>query len=461
VTPATPGAPAVLKPPGQSLSLRLALLLSVAVVGVLLVTGLVVNRLVSRSLEEELSAGQRERLAVVAEAIGQIDLGSLHARRGLQFALDRVAAQVSGRLQVRDPAGALIVDAGGLPPGTSGQEISQPIPGGGSLVLELPSPGRGVLQVFNLTLLVAGALAVLALIGAATLLSDRLTRPLRGVAAAAGRLGAGDMSARATGGPDRESAELAAAFNAMADRLERSEALRRRAASDMAHDLATPATVLESQLQAMADGVVPADAEQLERARAAAGAMSGMIVQLRELVDAEAATLQREPTRVPLGELLDRARQSVEPLFRERRVNLDGTPPAGDVAVEVDVGQISRALRNVLINAAQHATEGGRVVVQGSQEAGAVAVRVSDDGPGIAAEDLPHIFERFYRADRARRAGWPLAGSGIGLTIARELLTANGGSIEVERTGQQGTTFRLRLPAARADTASGPEEAAT
>ena len=98
------------------------------------------------------------------------------------------------------------------------------------------------------------------MLAAAALAANRLTRPLREVAGAARRLGHGDLSARARGGPDAESAELATAFNGMAERLERSEALRRRAASDLAHDLATPATVLESQVQAMVDGVVPADA---------------------------------------------------------------------------------------------------------------------------------------------------------------------------------------------------------
>jgi signal transduction histidine kinase len=434
---------------GQPLSLRLAFLLAAAVVAVLLVTGLVVNAVVSRSLEEELSAGQRQRLALVAGAIGQLDLSSPRGRALLKLGLERMAAEIHGRVELRGENGIVSLAAGQMPSGASGQEITEPIPGrDASLVLTMPSGERGFLRIFNLTLLIAGIVAVAVLVSAAALLSDRLTRPLRGVAAAARRLGAGDLGARASGGPDRESAELAEAFNAMAGRLERSEELRRRAASDMAHDLATPATVLESQLQAMIDGIVPAEPDQLDRARASAAVLSGTIVQLRELVDAESAALQRHPEPVSLAELLAESRRAVAPLFRERGVELDGDDPPADLHVLVDAGQVGRALRNVLANAAQHSPRGASVSVTAAREDGVAAVRVADRGPGIAPDDLPHVFERFYRADRARPAGAPQTGSGIGLTIARELLAANDGSIQVERTGPDGTTFLLRLPIA-------------
>ena len=156
------------------------------------------------------------------------------------------------------------------------------------------------------------------MLAAAALAANRLTRPLREVAGAARRLGHGDLTARARGGPDAESAELAAAFNGMAERLERSEALRRRAASDLAHDLATPATVLESQVQAMVDGVVPADAAQLEKARVAAAGLSGLIGQLSELTQAEAAPLQRNPEPVDLAVLAREIVDANEGLLRDR-----------------------------------------------------------------------------------------------------------------------------------------------
>ncbi|HEX6139091.1 MAG TPA: HAMP domain-containing sensor histidine kinase [Candidatus Limnocylindria bacterium] len=436
---------------GQPLSVRLVLLMTVAFVAVLLLAGFAVNRVVSRSLADELAGVQRDRLAFLAAQLEDVDLDQPRVRQAVRMALQRAARPMQGRLEVVDADGSVLLAAGELRNPDGAQVVEEPVPGdaGYRLVLRLPGGDPAFLRIFNVTLVVAGVLAVGALIVLAALLSDRLTRPLRGVAAAARRLGAGDLAARAAGGPDRESTELAEAFNAMAARLEQSEVLRRRAASDMAHDLATPATVLESQLQAMVDGVLPADAEQLERARAAAAAMSGVVTQLRDLVDVEAAPLQRRAARVAVGQLMDEAAAALQPLFAERDVRL--SVDAGDVAaaVEVDPLQVGRALRNVLTNAAQHSPRGASVTFSAAAEPGAVALRVADAGPGIAPEDVAHVFERFYRADRARSAAADEArtGSGIGLTIARELLAANGGSIDVERTGPDGTTFLIRLPA--------------
>jgi signal transduction histidine kinase len=272
---------------------------------------------------------------------------------------------------------------------------------------------------------------------------------LHDVAAAARRLEAGETDARATGGDDLESTELAEAFNAMADRLERSEMLRRRAASDIAHDLATPATVLESQLQAMIDGVVPTDPAGLEVARSAAAALAGVVADIDDLARAEAAPLQSRPERVDLSIAIP-----------DVALALDGPRRARDATIAVDVapglvawadpGHLGRALRNVVANALGHSPDGGVVTVAAERAGSMISIRVGDTGPGIAPGDIDHVFERFYRADVARATdpttGRP-TGLGLGLTIARELLTANGGGIRVERTGPAGTTFLIELPA--------------
>ncbi|MDQ2934335.1 MAG: ATP-binding protein [Chloroflexota bacterium] len=440
---------------GQRLALRLALLLSAGVVVVLLVAGLLVNRVVSRSFEQALGDQQRERLSVAAAAL--VDLQARDAPRAKvarQLLLRRVADLSGGSVTLQDAQGAVVARAGRLPQGAGvTQTIEQPLISDGAtigrLVIEVPSRAEAAfLRLFNMTLLVAGIICVLLLVGLATLTADRLTRPLWGVAAAARRLGGGDLSARAAPGPDRESAELAGAFNAMAERLQQSETLRRRAASDIAHDLATPATVLESQLQAMVDGVVPADSEQLARAQASATALSGVIVQLGELAQAESAALARRPEAFDAGVLVQELASALEGLFRERGVRLE-LAVADALPVDLDRGQLNRALRNLVVNAVQHTPSGGTVRLSAGRTTGAMEIRVADQGPGIETEDLPHIFERFYRADRSRGAAdAERAGSGIGLTIARELLAANAGSIRVERTGSDGTTFLVVVPGA-------------
>jgi signal transduction histidine kinase len=138
---------------------------------------------------------------------------------------------------------------------------------------------------------------------------------------------------------------------------------------------------------------------------------------------------------------------ALDGIFRERGVEARLETGDGPVVVEADIGQLARALRNVVANAVQHSPSGGIVHVQVGSHRGEAFVRVTDQGSGIDAAALPHIFERFYRADPARGAA-ERPGSGIGLTISRELLAANAGRIEVERTGPDGTTFALYLPAA-------------
>ena len=449
---------------GRPLALRLALLLAGVLIVVLAAAGWVVNRAASRSLEETLRPRDEQRVEL-AVSIVEDALARGVEGRGLHLLLDRIAAQGGGRVRVLAADGSLIAEAGRGPRGEETERVTRELSadaGGGTFELSIPNPQAPFVRTFNAVLLITGIVAVVALLLAAAFVSDRLTRPVREVAAAARRLGGGDLSARARGGSDAESVELAAAFNGMAERLERSEALRRRAASDMAHDLATPATLLESQLQALVDGIVPADAAGLERARSAAVALNGVIVQLGELIDAEAAALERHVEPAVVAELVRDAGAALATLADDRGVGLNVAAEHGAVA-RIDSRQVGRALRNVLTNAIQHTAVGGTVTI----EAAGREIRITDSGRGIAAEDLPHIFERFYRVDRSRgrgaersggeqsgaeqpggdqRGGDQRGGSGIGLTIARELLAGNGGSIRVERTGGDGTTFLIVLP---------------
>ena len=433
----------------QRLGVRLAVVLAASVAVILLIAGLAVNIAVTRSFEQLVGEGRTARLELFAESLTELhrERGSLAAAEPL---LRRVARTVAGRVEVRDADGVLVAAAGREPPRFAAERHDVPLVDGetrvGSLTLVVPAAAAegAFLRVFNFSLVLAGVLALAGILGVAALVSQRLTRPLRELGQVAERLGAGDLSARARGGPDGESRELAEAFNQMAERLERSERLRRRAASDMAHELATPVTVLESQLQAMADDVVPADAEQLARARAAAAAVAGVVVELGELSSAEAADSHREVQRFDLRAVVSTASQTVAPLYRDRGVSLT-LPAAGEtIPVDADPRHVQRALRNVLANAAQYSREGGAVTVELAVVGREAQLRVRDEGTGIAPEDAPHIFERFYRADpaRARRGG----GTGIGLTIARELQQANGASIALESSSDRGSTFLVRLP---------------
>jgi two-component system sensor histidine kinase BaeS len=441
----------------RSLAWRLGLLLGVAVIAVLLLVGIVVNRVVSSSFETVLTDQQQQRLDDASLTLAD----RLSRPAGLaraQAVVTRLATSLDGEIRVIGTDGTTLAAFGRAPTGDRAH-YETPIEADGTLVatLEADVPARagdpGFLRLFNVTLAVAGLVSVLGIVLVSTWIAGRLTRPLHDVATAARRLEAGESGARATGGDDRESTELADAFNAMADRLERSEMLRRRAASDIAHDLATPATVLESQLQAMIDGVVPTDAAGLEAARSTAAALGGVVADIDDLARAEAAPLQARPSAVDLTVSIPEVALALDGQRRDRSARIDVAVEPGSIAW-ADPGHVARALRNVVANALAHSPDGGVVAVTAGRAGPLVRIHVADQGPGIAADDVDHVFERFYRADTARATD-PLTGRptglGLGLTIARELLMANGGRIAVERTGPDGTSFVVELPAAGVD----------
>jgi two-component system sensor histidine kinase BaeS len=177
-----------------------------------------------------------------------------------------------------------------------------------------------------------------------------------------------------------------------------------------------------------------------------------VIVQMGELANAEAAPLQAHPETVWVADAVKDAASALDGLYRERGVTLDVEQVGPGLSAFADPVHLGRALRNVLTNAAQHTPAGKTVRVAATavvptlpEDSAHVAIRVTDQGAGVPAADLPHVFERFYRSDPARATG---SGAGIGLTIAREVLAASGGSIAVERTGPDGTTILISLPPA-------------
>jgi len=445
----------VSQPAHRSLAWRLGLLLGIAVVAVLLLVGIVVNRVVSDRYETVLTNQQQQRLDDAAATLSD-RIGRNVPNARIQAVAIRLSTALGGEIRVIATDGTTLA-AYGKPPEGDTTAYSSPIEVNGAIAatLEATLPSRAAdrafLPLFNVTLIVAGLVSILGIVLVSASIAARLTRPLHDVASAARRLEAGDATARATGGDDLESHELAEAFNAMADRLERSEMLRRRAASDIAHDLATPATVLESQLQAMIDGVVPTDLAGLEAARSAAAALGGVVADIDDLARAEAAPLQARPTAVEIAGTIAEIGQALDGVRRGRNAHLVLVAPPGVVAW-ADPGHLARALRNVVANALSHSPVEGTVSVTASAADGVVSVRITDQGPGIAPDDLPHVFERFYRADTARATdpatGRP-TGLGLGLTIARELLAASGGRIAVERTGPDGTTFLVEVPEAQ------------
>jgi signal transduction histidine kinase len=326
---------------------------------------------------------------------------------------------------------------------------------------------RVFLTSVNRTLLliavVAGLGAVLLILG----LSHRILAPVEALTTAVRRMGAGDLSQRVEVMSRDEVGELARAFNAMADGLARLEELRRNMVTDVAHELRTPLSNIRGYLEALQDGVVEPERHIIDSLHKEAMLLNCLVDDLQELSLAEAGQIRLGRQPVALADIVDRALETIRPRAEAEGIALQVDLP-GDLLVDVDPQRIGQVLRNLLENALTHTPPGGEIAVaahaacpepsdalspveglsKGRGEGQWVEVSVRDTGSGIAAEDLPYVFERFYRADRSRsRAS---GGAGLGLAIARQLVEAHGGRIEVESEIGQGTQFTFTLPVAEA-----------
>jgi two-component system sensor histidine kinase BaeS len=266
-----------------------------------------------------------------------------------------------------------------------------------------------------------------------------LALPLGDLVEAAQRVEAGDLDLRVrTRGP-RELRALARAFNAMLDRLRQNEVQRRQLLADVTHELRTPVAVMQGNLEAMIDGVYPADAEHLGPLVEETRLLSRLIDDLRTLSLAESGVLElhREPTDlgVLIGEVIAAFRAQAE----SGGVRLLADVPDDLPLAEIDPLRLREVLLNLTANALRHTPSGGEVRIAVAAATGSVRFSVADTGTGIAPEDLPHVFERFYKTADS-------TGSGLGLAIARNLVLAHGGKIEAESAAGRGTTIRFALP---------------
>jgi two-component system, OmpR family, sensor histidine kinase BaeS len=263
--------------------------------------------------------------------------------------------------------------------------------------------------------------------------------PFADIVAAAERVGDGDYSTQLAehGMPSLRS--VARAFNSMTARLRANEQLRRHLMADIAHELRTPLTIIQGRLEALIDGVYPRDDARLQELLEETRVVARLVEDLRTLANADsgALALQKEPSDLVL-------------LIHDAANSLASEAEARGVALRIDEGEelplllidplrIREVLVNLLANAIHHTPAGGSVSVGAGQRNDSIFVRVTDTGSGIAADELPKIFDRFYKGASSK-------GSGLGLTIARNLVEAHGGEIHAESEIGKGTTITFVLP---------------
>lgn len=312
---------------------------------------------------------------------------------------------------------------------------------------------------------IAGAAAlVLALtVGASVLVGARLVRPLRALTGAAQRMRDGEDTAPVRVAADNEIGRLAATFNDMSAHRARLEAQRRAMVSDVAHELRTPLSNIRGWLEAAQDGVADPDPAFIASLHEEAVQLQHIIDDLQDLAQADAGALRLHAEPVRIDELLAQVAAAHQARAETAGVTLTVAPSPPDRPVpglKADPVRLRQAIGNLVSNAVRHTPSGGQVTLRayGSESDDAVLVDVADTGTGIPAEDLVHVFDRFWRGEksRSRRTG----GSGLGLAIVRKLTEAHGGTATAASVPGEGSVFTLRLPADRPEDApvAGPAD---
>lgn len=328
-----------------------------------------------------------------------------------------------------------------------GQETGMMMGGGmgqGQGAMHGPSQmQQRTLDRINQAVIIGGGVALIAALVIGFVVFRAVTHPIDQLSQAAHSLARGDLSARvATAGSD-ELGELGATFNVMAGSLQKAEALRRDMTADIAHELRTPLAVMRGNLEAMLDGVYPPDAEHLQPVLNQVHLLTRLVEDLRTLALAEAGQLPLSKRPIELSQLIESTLASFQAQAATQRVTM--TAALGPLpAIDVDSDRVQQTIGILIANALRHTPADGAIKIALRRDNSQAIIEVADSGAGIPPEDLPHIFERFYRADksRSRESG----GSGLGLAIAKSIVLAHGGSISATSEVGQGTTVRFTLP---------------
>lgn len=373
-----------------------------------------------------------------------------------------VAISGGALLEVRDAGGTLVLRAGrGIGPGggmhgvAPGLAAAYGSPQTAAVVVDGASVGTATLRFPENTLppaerqlrdaltrttvlgvLIAAAVALLV----GFVVAEGITRPLRRLIDAVQQLGRGDRSARANLRAPAELGRLAAAVDTMAATLEREDELRRALTADVAHELRTPVTILTAQCEAILDGVAQPSTEQVGSLYEEVLRLGRVIEDLETLASAEAAGLRLERAPVDLAGLVEETTGLLAPQFEAAEVGLAARlEPA---TVSGDRLRLAQVVRNLLTNALKFTPAGGRVEIAVARHDGVVELAVSDTGVGIPADELPHVFERFWRGSNGRIT----AGSGVGLAVVDQLVRAHGGSVTAASEAGHGAVFTVELP---------------
>lgn len=286
------------------------------------------------------------------------------------------------------------------------------------------------------------------------ILSRTLTRPIRELTQAAHAISQGDLAQQVTVRSQDELGELAQAFNKMSAELSRSINTRKQMTADIAHELRTPLSLILGHAEAVHDGVLPPTPENFEIIREEATRLGHLVNDLRTLSLADAGELSMHTQIIEPDKLLNEVAALYQYRTQTKDISLKLNIAPSLPAIEVDPGRMTQVLTNILDNALRHTPAGGQISLSAKRFGDQVELSVQDSGPGVPAENLERIFERFYRTDSARQR--EEGGSGLGLAIAKSIVQAHGGQVSAESdpaasagAAQTGLKVIIRLPQSR------------
>ena len=301
-----------------------------------------------------------------------------------------------------------------------------------------------LLERINRATLISALLSGVVAVILAVVFASIIQKPVKDLTAAVKNMSDGDLSQRVDVRGKSEIALLGESFNHMAQSLQDAEGRRKAMTADIAHELRNPLAVQRAQLEALQDGVYPLNQQQMDRLYAQNQSLSRLVEDLRLLALADAGELALNRANLPLSPLCQAILTDIKPQASAKNILLQTKLPEEEVIVYADKERLKQIINNLLQNALRYAQENGQIILDLRQENRDARIEVFNSGPQMSEETLKHLFERFYRGDRARdRAG---GGTGLGLSIAKKLAEAHQGTLKGENGPEGGVLFTLTLP---------------